>query len=87
MSQSKGNSPNESYVGNSLAAQRLGHHTSTAEGLDSIPGQGTKTPQAKKHGQKGEREKKEKKIKRYATFYKRMTLRAKSYGHPRLEAT
>ena len=86
MNQSKGNSPNESYVGNSPAAQRLEHHTSTAEGLDSIPGQGTKTPQAKKRGQKGEREKR-KKIKRYATFYKRMTLRAKSYGHPRLEAT
>ena len=69
MSQSKGNSPNESYVGNSLAVQRLGHHTSTAEGLDSIPGQGTKTPQAKKRGQKRrERERKEKKLKDMQLF-------------------
>ena len=30
----------------SLAAQWLGHFISTAEGLGSIPGQGTKIPQA-----------------------------------------
>ena len=85
MRQSKGNSPNKSYVGNSLAVQRLGHHTFTAEGLGSIPSQGTKTPQAKK--QKKREKEKRKKMKRYATFYKIMTLKAKSYGHPRLEAT
>ena len=30
------------YPGNSLAVQWLGPHTSTARGLGSIPGQGTK---------------------------------------------
>ena len=59
MRQSKGNSPNKSCVGNSLAVQRLGHHTFTAEGLGSIPGQGTKTPQAKKQ-KKREKEKRKK---------------------------
>ena len=59
MRQSKGNSPNKSYVGNSLAVQRLGHHTFTAEGLGSIPSQGTKTPQAKKQ-KKREKEKRKK---------------------------
>ena len=29
-----------------LAVQWLGHFISTAEGLDSVPGQGTKIPQA-----------------------------------------
>ena len=33
-------------IGNSLAVQRLGLHTFTAEGVGSIPGQGTKIPQA-----------------------------------------
>ena len=33
-------------VGNSLVAQWLGLRTSTAEGLGSIPGLGTKIPQA-----------------------------------------
>ena len=33
-------------VGNSLAVQWLGLHALTAEGLGSIPGQGTKIPQA-----------------------------------------
>ena len=37
---------------NSLAVQRLGLGTFTAEGLGSIPGQGTKIPQATQHGQK-----------------------------------
>ena len=33
-------------IGNSLAVQWLGLHAFTAEGLGSIPGLGTKTPQA-----------------------------------------
>ena len=37
---------------NSLAVQWLGLHTFTANGLGSIPGQGTKTPQVTQHGQK-----------------------------------
>ena len=35
------------YFGNSLAVQWSGLGTFTAEGLGSIPGQGTKIPQAK----------------------------------------
>ena len=38
--------------GNSLAIQWLRLCTLTAEGLGSIPGQGTKIPQAMRHGQK-----------------------------------
>ena len=34
------------YTGNSLAVQWLGCHTSNARGLGSIPGRGTKIPQA-----------------------------------------
>ena len=67
MRQSKGNSPNKSYFGNSLVVQRLGHHTFTAEGLGSIPGQGTKTPRAKKQ-KKRERKKKKKKRKDMQPF-------------------
>ena len=40
------------YVGNSLVIQWLGLHASIAEGTGSIPGQGTKSPQATWHGQK-----------------------------------
>ena len=39
-------------VGNSLAVQWLGLHALTAEGPGSIPGRGTKIPQAVWHGQK-----------------------------------
>ena len=39
-------------AGNFLAVQWLGLLTLTAEGLDSIPGLGTKIPQAKQHSQK-----------------------------------
>ena len=39
-------------VQNSLAVQRLGLHALTAEGPGSIPGRGTKIPQAAWHGQK-----------------------------------
>ena len=46
-------------VGNILAVQMLGLHDLTAEGPGSIPGQGTKIPQAACLGQK----KKEKKRK------------------------
>ena len=35
---------------NSLVAQNLGLWTLTAKGLGSIPGQGTKIPQATQHG-------------------------------------
>ena len=38
--------------GNSLAVQWLGLCALTAEGLGSIPGRGTKTPQATWRGQK-----------------------------------
>ena len=38
--------------GNSLAVQWLGLGAFTAMGLGSIPGQGTKIPQAVQHGQK-----------------------------------
>ena len=38
--------------GNSLAVQRLGLCTLTAEGPGLIPGRGTKIPQATQHGQK-----------------------------------
>ena len=39
-------------IGNSLEVQWLGLHVSTAGGRDSISGQGTKIPQASRHGQK-----------------------------------
>ena len=39
-------------VGNSLEVQWLGLHVLTAEVSGSIPGQGTKIPQAAWHGQK-----------------------------------
>ena len=39
-------------IGNSLAVQWLGLHALTAQGPDSIPGQGTKIPQAARHSQK-----------------------------------
>ena len=39
------------YFGNSLVIQWLGFHASIAEGTGSIPGQGTKSPQATWHGQ------------------------------------
>ena len=42
---------------NSLAVQRLGLCTSTAGGPGSIPGWGTKIPQAARRGQKKEKEK------------------------------
>ena len=38
-------------MGNSLAVQWLGLGTLTAEGPGSIPGRGTKIPQAMCHGQ------------------------------------
>ena len=37
---------NRGDLGKSLAVQWLGLHALTADGLDSIPGQGTKIPQA-----------------------------------------
>ena len=40
--------------GNSLVVQKLGLHVLTAEGLGSIPGQGTKIPQAVGKKKKGE---------------------------------
>ena len=46
-------------IGNSLAVQWLGLLALTAEGLGSIPVQGTKIPQATQHGQK----------KKEATYY------------------
>ena len=39
------------YGGNSLVVQGLGLHAFTTEGLNSIPGQGTKIPQAVQCGQ------------------------------------
>ena len=39
-------------LGNSLVFQWLGLHAFTAEGPGSIPGQGTKIPQAVSRGQK-----------------------------------
>ena len=44
--------------GNSLAVQWLGLHTLTAKGPGSIPGQGTKTPQAARCSKKKKKEKK-----------------------------
>ena len=38
-------------LGSSLVAQWSGLHASTAGGTGSIPGQGTKTPQAVQHSQ------------------------------------
>ena len=38
-------------LGNSLAVHWLGFRTFTAEGAGSIPGRGTKTPQAARSGQ------------------------------------
>ena len=46
--------------GNSLAVQWLGLHASTAKGTGSIPGQGTKIPQAVWCSQKTERKKENK---------------------------
>ena len=40
------------YMGNSQAVQWLGLCAFTVEGLGSIPGQGTKIPQAVQRGQK-----------------------------------
>ena len=42
----------EIFVGNSLVVQWLEFHVSTAEGPGSIPGQGTKIPQAAWRSQK-----------------------------------
>ena len=39
-------------VGNSLVVQWLGLHAFTAKGAGSIPGRGTKIPQAAQNGQK-----------------------------------
>ena len=39
-------------IGNSLVVQWLGLHAFTAEDLGSIPGWGTKIPQAVQNGQK-----------------------------------
>ena len=41
-------------LGNFLVVQWLRLHASTAGGPDSIPGQGTKIPQATWHGQKND---------------------------------
>ena len=38
-------------IRNSLVVQWLGLHVFTAKGMGSIPGQGTKIPQARQHGQ------------------------------------
>ena len=43
---------NLDFTGNSLAVQWLGLRTSTAGDTSSIPGQGTKIPQAMRHSQK-----------------------------------
>ena len=43
----------------SLEVQWLRHHTSDAGSMGSIRGQGTKTPQAVRHGQNIKRKKKE----------------------------
>ena len=43
--------------GNSLVVQWLGLHALTAEGLGSIPGQGTKILQAAQHNQKKKKKK------------------------------
>ena len=40
------------WIGNSLAVQWLRHFDLTAKGPVSIPGQGTKIPQAAQHGWK-----------------------------------
>ena len=40
------------YLGNSLVVHWLELGTFTAEGVGSIPGWGTKIPQAARHGQK-----------------------------------
>ena len=50
-------------IRNSLAIQWLGLHASTAEGMGSIPGQGTKIPHATQHDQK--KKKKERKEKNF----------------------
>ena len=42
-------------LGNSLAIQWLGLSTSTAGGMGSIPGRGTKIPHAAQHGQKNDK--------------------------------
>ena len=42
-------------TGNSLAVQWLGLHAFIAKGSGSIPGWGTKIPQAMRHGQKKKR--------------------------------
>ena len=42
-------------LGNSLAVQWLGLHAFTAENMGSIPGRGTKIPQAAWHGQERKR--------------------------------
>ena len=41
-----------------MVVQWLGFHASTAGGQGSIPGQGTKIPQAAWHGQKKKKKKK-----------------------------
>ena len=43
------------YLGNSLAAQWLRHHTSTAESMGLISGQQTRMPHAAHHSQKKEK--------------------------------
>ena len=46
--------------GTSLAVQWLRFRASTAGGTGSIPGQGTKIPHAKRHGQKNQKTKQKK---------------------------
>ena len=42
----------KTWIRNSLVVQWLGLHALTAEGPGSIPGRGTKIPQAVQHGKK-----------------------------------
>ena len=52
----------EVVSGNSLAVQWLGLCTFTAEGTGSIPGRGTKIPQATWHGQKQQQQRKKREV-------------------------
>ena len=50
----------QTCIGNSLAVQWLGLHAFTAKGMGSIPGQGTKIPQATQYSKNKTKENKNK---------------------------
>ena len=66
--------------GDSLVVQWLGLHALNAEGLGSIPGQGTKIPQALQRSQKNKNLKKKKKESKEGVKGHSISLKGRSKG-------